>query len=111
LFQCSNATGQFVIEELFNWSQEDLDPNDVFLLDTFNEVYVWVGDKSNAIEKKMSFDAALEYVANATDGRQKGTQMKVYLTYLFIKTPQSLRLLLGMSLQCLLAILLDGIWL
>lgn len=72
LFQCSNASGQFAIEELFNFSQEDLDPNDVFLLDAYNEVYVWVGDKSNATEKKMSLDAALQYVKNATDGRSPG---------------------------------------
>ncbi len=72
LFQCSNASGAFNVEELFNFSQEDLDPNDVFLLDAYNEVYVWVGDKSNAQEKKMSLDAALEYVKNATDGRSPG---------------------------------------
>ena len=32
LFQCSNASGAFTIEEIFNFSQDDLDPNDVFLL-------------------------------------------------------------------------------
>jgi len=42
-------------------------------LDTFSEVYVWVGDKSNATEKKMAFETAIEYVKNATDGRSPDT--------------------------------------
>jgi hypothetical protein len=73
LFQCSNASGAFLVEEVFNFSQEDLDPNDVFLLDVFSEVYVWVGDKSTAVEKKMALTTAAEYVKNATDGRSADT--------------------------------------
>lgn len=73
LFQCSNASGAFKIEELFNFSQEDLDINDVFLLDTYNELYLWIGDKSNAVEKKMAFDSAIEYARNANDGRSADT--------------------------------------
>jgi villin 1/advillin len=73
LFQCSNASGQFTVEEIFNYSQDDLDQNDIFILDTYTEVYVWVGDKSNATEKKMAFETAVEYVKNATDGRSPDT--------------------------------------
>lgn len=73
LFQCSNASGQFVVEEIFNFSQDDLDQNDIFILDTYNEVYVWVGDKSNDTEKKMAFETAIEYVKTATDGRSPDT--------------------------------------
>jgi len=73
LFQCSNASGSFSVEELFNFTQEDLDQNDIFLLDTYSEVYVWVGDKSNETEKKMSFQTAIEYVEKADDGRSKDT--------------------------------------
>lgn len=73
LFQCSNASGSFVVDEIFNFTQEDLDQNDIFLLDTFNEVYVWVGDKSNDTEKKMSLQTAIEYVDKAEDGRSKDT--------------------------------------
>lgn len=73
LFSCSNASGQFKVEEIFNFGQDDLDQNDIFILDTYNEVYVWVGDKSNDIEKKMAFETAIDYVKTAEDGRSPDT--------------------------------------
>jgi len=73
LFQCSNASGTFAVEEIFNYSQEDLDQNDIFYLDSYTEMYVWVGDKSNETEKKLAFQTAIEYVEHAEDGRSKDT--------------------------------------
>jgi hypothetical protein len=73
LFQCSNASGRFVVEEIFNFTQDDLTPDDVFILDTYTEVWVWVGVESNAVEKKEAFQAALDYVKNAPDGRSQDT--------------------------------------
>jgi len=73
LFQCSNASGAFRVEEIFNFTQSDLDDDDVFILDTFNEVYVWVGSGSNEIEKKMAMESAVSFVETATDGRSKDT--------------------------------------
>jgi hypothetical protein len=45
----------------------------VFLLDTYNEVYVWVGSGSNEIEKKKAMESAIEYVKSAQDGRDENT--------------------------------------
>jgi hypothetical protein len=75
LFQCSNASGKFGIEEIFNFSQEDLALDDIFLLDTYNTVYVWVGPESNDEEKQLSFETALEYVTSCAryDGRDEDT--------------------------------------
>jgi len=73
LLHCTNASGSFKIEEVFNFSQEDLISDDIMILDVFTEVYVWVGKDSNKAEKDMAFRAALDYVANAPDGRDKDT--------------------------------------
>jgi len=73
LFQGSNATGRFKLDEIFNYAQDDLTPDDVFILDTYNEVWVWVGVEANENEKKEAFTAALDYVANAPDGRSADT--------------------------------------
>jgi len=73
LFQCSNASGAFKVEELFSFGQDDLDRDDVFLLDTYNEVFVWVGAGSNETERKQALLTAVQYVEQAEDGRSKDT--------------------------------------
>lgn len=49
--------------------------DDIFLLDTFHTVYVWVGPESNEEEKQLSFETALEYVSTCArfDGRDEDT--------------------------------------
>lgn len=38
LFECSNQTGQFRMTEVDDFTQTDLDEEDVMLLDTWDEV-------------------------------------------------------------------------
>jgi hypothetical protein len=73
LFQCSNATGAFKVEEIYNFSQSDLDSDDVMILDTFNEVFVWIGRGANESEKKNAMETCVEYVNNGGDGRSADT--------------------------------------
>jgi len=69
LFQCSDARGYFYVEEIFNFDQEDLIVEDVMLLDTYFEVFVWVGSEAKADEKKRALETAIEYVKGDTSGR------------------------------------------
>ena len=73
LFQCSNVTGSFSVDEIINFSQEDLVDDDVMLLDTFNSVFIWVGSQANDEEKKMSLQVAQQYIDASTDGRDEDT--------------------------------------
>ena len=36
LFQCNNKTGMFRVFEIFDFTQDDLDDDDIMLLDTYN---------------------------------------------------------------------------
>lgn len=38
LFECSNKTGRFLATEIVDFTQDDLDENDVYLLDTWDQV-------------------------------------------------------------------------
>jgi len=71
LFHCSNASGRFEIEEIYNYDQDDLLMDDVYLLDVYSCLMVWVGQESNEEEKLKSFGVALDYVQQASqiDGR------------------------------------------
>ena len=58
LFHCSNATGRFEVEEIHNFTQDDLETDDIMMLDTYEQVLVWVGKESNQKEKKDAFTFA-----------------------------------------------------
>lgn len=49
-------------EEVFNFSQTDLIPEDVMLLDASSTIFMWMGKLSHAQDRKLSFEMALEYL-------------------------------------------------
>lgn len=69
LFHCSNATGAFKVEEVEMFQQSDLLDDDVFILDVFSQLYVWVGSASNKEESSKAIEFAQSFISNATDGR------------------------------------------
>eukprot|EP01130_Rhizamoeba_saxonica_P018040 TRINITY_DN8927_c0_g1_i1.p1 TRINITY_DN8927_c0_g1~~TRINITY_DN8927_c0_g1_i1.p1 ORF type:complete len:849 (-),score=234.30 TRINITY_DN8927_c0_g1_i1:52-2598(-) len=69
LFQCSDNTGVFKVFQIHNFVQDDLDDDDVMLLDTFKEVFVWIGNNATKQEKEMGKHTAQEYIRLADDGR------------------------------------------
>lgn len=77
LFEISNMTGTVKVEEVDNFSQEDLLDDDVMMLDTYSTVYVWIGSQANAKEKAAGNELAQKYVASAAavDGRDVDTSI------------------------------------
>ncbi|XP_064630794.1 advillin-like [Lineus longissimus] len=69
LFQCSNASGKIMIEEILDFAQEDLNQNDVMILDAFDQIFVWVGSGARDFEKKEALEAAIEYLGSEPTGR------------------------------------------
>lgn len=50
LFQCTVGSGTFTVEEVSPFSQDDLSTDDVFFLDAFNELFIWVGNRCDPKE-------------------------------------------------------------
>ena len=74
LFQiCDAAVGGagVAVEEVFNFSQDDLCDDDIMMLDTYSALYLWVGRGANENEKAQADAFAARYLAAAaeTDGR------------------------------------------
>lgn len=69
LFHCSNAAGTFKVEEVEMFQQIDLLDEDVFILDVYSQLYVWVGSGSNTEERSKAMEFAQSFINNATDGR------------------------------------------
>ncbi|XP_044149208.1 adseverin [Bufo gargarizans] len=73
LFGCSNRSGRFVIEEVpGEFTQEDLAEDDVMLLDTWEQIFLWIGKDANEVEKKESLKSAKQYIDTDPSGRDKG---------------------------------------
>lgn len=71
LFECSIGTGCFTVEEITPFTQDDLRVEDVYMLDAYDVMFIWVGKLSDEKEKTMAMTTAVEFVNEATDGRDK----------------------------------------
>ncbi|XP_035271568.1 scinderin like a [Anguilla anguilla] len=70
LFGCSNKTGRLIAEEVpGEFTQSDLATDDVMLLDTLDQIFLWVGKDANEVEKKGSEKIAKDYLECDPSGR------------------------------------------
>uniref|UniRef100_A0A667ZU83 Scinderin n=1 Tax=Myripristis murdjan TaxID=586833 RepID=A0A667ZU83_9TELE len=78
LFGCSNKTGRFIIEEVpGEFTQDDLAEDDVMLLDTWDQVFVWIGKDANEVERSESVKSAKQYIDSDPGGRDKLTPVVI----------------------------------
>uniref|UniRef100_A0A8C6S177 Advillin n=1 Tax=Nannospalax galili TaxID=1026970 RepID=A0A8C6S177_NANGA len=75
LFECSNKTGRFLVTEVTDFTQDDLNPTDVMLLDTWDQVFLWIG--AEAIEKEKALGTAQEYLLTHPSGRDPDTPILI----------------------------------
>ncbi|XP_023703559.1 gelsolin, cytoplasmic isoform X2 [Cryptotermes secundus] len=63
LFHCHvSPAGKLQVEEITHFKQEDLDEDDVMVLDSGDEIYVWFGNKASEDERQMGLKMAEEYL-------------------------------------------------
>ncbi|XP_065660164.1 protein flightless-1 homolog isoform X2 [Hydra vulgaris] len=80
LFRCSNEKGFFTVsEKCSDFCQDDLADDDVMLLDTGSELFVWIGETASDIEKKLSVKAGQVYMQHIKE-QKLGPQRKLHLT-------------------------------
>ncbi|XP_069050005.1 gelsolin-like [Lepisosteus oculatus] len=71
LFGCSNKTGRLVAEEVpGDFTQADLATDDVMLLDAGDQIFLWIGNEANDVEKTGAPKIAKEYVDSDPSGRR-----------------------------------------
>ena len=71
LFHASNAQGFFHVEEVPNFTQDDMMNDDIMLLDAYTTIYVWIGNGSNKFERNGAFKTANRYITSVRDERDK----------------------------------------
>mgnify|MGYP001946573120 CR=1 FL=1 len=71
LFSISNQSGYMWMKEIPAFGQEDLLNVDIYVLDAYNVIFVWIGNQSNKFEKRGATKRVQEYLASVTDQRDK----------------------------------------
>ncbi|XP_063233933.1 gelsolin, cytoplasmic isoform X2 [Bacillus rossius redtenbacheri] len=88
LFHCFiSAWGKLRVEEIDDYRQQDLDGDDIMVLDSGDEVYVWVGAKSSPEEQQQSLKMAEEYLK--TDPSERSHDRNLIITVKQGDEPQS----------------------
>ncbi|NWS58948.1 VILI protein, partial [Chunga burmeisteri] len=77
LFECSNKTGTFLATEIVDFTQDDLEEDDVYLLDTWDQVFFWIGKDANESEKEAAAVMVQEYLRSHPSGRDLDTPIIV----------------------------------
>lgn len=62
LYTFSFSKEKIEVTEVFNFSQDDLLTEDILILDTHAEVFVWIGQCVESKEKQKSFDIGQKYI-------------------------------------------------
>jgi len=65
LYAFSFKNGRLEVTEIFNFSQDDLLTEDMMILDTHGEVFIWIGQCVESKEKQKAFDIGQKYVEHA----------------------------------------------
>ncbi|XP_059184957.1 advillin [Centropristis striata] len=73
LFECSNKTGRFIVSEVTQFTQDDLNEDDVMLLDTWDQVFLWIGKEANEVERKEALVTSREYLRTHPGSRDPDT--------------------------------------
>ncbi|KAM5280060.1 villin-like protein [Ctenodactylus gundi] len=72
LFECSSEMGSLVLTEVVFFSQEDLDKYDIMLLDTWQEIFIWLGEAAGEWKKEVVVWGR-EYLKTHPAGRSPAT--------------------------------------
>ncbi|XP_047447661.1 gelsolin-like isoform X2 [Mugil cephalus] len=74
LFACSNKTGNFLMDEVpGELTQDDLASDDVMILDTWHQVFVWIGNEAHEEEKTEAMHSAMRYIESDPADRDPRT--------------------------------------
>ena len=76
LFEISNASGRINVQEIYQFTQDDLNSTNVMLLDAWDTIFIWIGSGANKIEMEESERIVSEYLR--TDPSQRSIEIPIF---------------------------------
>merc|ERR1711981_1543134 len=75
LFRCSNEKGYFTVsEKCSDFCQDDLAHDDIMILDSGEQVFLWMGPRCSEVEVKLSYKSAQVYIQNFVPNNPNGQE-------------------------------------
>ncbi|WMV14056.1 hypothetical protein MTR67_007441 [Solanum verrucosum] len=68
LFSCTFSKGELKVTEIYNFNQDDLMTEDVFILDCHSDIYIWVGQQVENKNKMQALAIGEVYALNVLQG-------------------------------------------
>lgn len=62
LFSCTHLNGNLKVTEIFNFTQDDLMAEDIFILDCRSAIYVWVGEQVDSKSKFLALNIGQKFL-------------------------------------------------
>ncbi|XP_039813636.1 villin-2-like [Panicum virgatum] len=78
LYAFSFKNGRLEVTEIFNFSQDDLLTEDMMILDTHGEVFIWIGQCVESKEKQKAFEIGQKYVEHANSIEDLSSYVPLY---------------------------------
>jgi hypothetical protein len=78
LYAFSFKNGRLEVTEIFNFSQDDLLTEDMMILDTHGEVFIWIGQCVESKEKQKAFDIGQKYIEHANSIEDLSSYVPLY---------------------------------
>ncbi|KAJ1384153.1 Villin/Gelsolin, partial [Sesbania bispinosa] len=78
LFTFSFNKGKLHVEEVYNFSQDDLLTEDILILDTHAEVFIWIGQSVDPKEKQNAFEIGQKYIDMAASLEGLSPHVPIY---------------------------------
>ncbi|XP_042412347.1 villin-2-like isoform X1 [Zingiber officinale] len=79
LYTISSNKGKFEFTEVFNFSQDDLLTEDMLILDTHVEIFVWVGQHVDSKEKQKAFIVGQKYIEHGVSDEGPSPDVPMYI--------------------------------
>ncbi|KAK4485582.1 hypothetical protein RD792_008225 [Penstemon davidsonii] len=79
LFSCTLSKGDLKVTEVYNFNQDDLMTEDIFILDCHSDIYVWVGQQVEPKNKTNALNIGEKFVERDFLLEKLSTQAPIYI--------------------------------
>lgn len=76
LFEIINLSGKSVVTQVYHFKQEELNSSEIFILDAWHSIFIWMGSNSSRQERDDSERVAFDYLKS--DPSQRGFDLPLY---------------------------------